>query len=205
VFAKRSANHTLLYSTMVLLASLTAASAAPGWGQAPGQLPQLPGKGQAGPLTEGQHSFADQAFVVTVLQRDATEVQLGQLAQQKSQSDDVKQLAQKILETRTKLDLQFKALAKVLAVSEPKGPTKKDMQLLARLEGLSGTQFDEEYVRVLVKNHRQDVKDFQVVAQSAENPSLQQALQMNTPILLQDLTVIERFAQAHNITIDAKK
>ena len=128
-------------------------------------------------MSDPQHSFADQAFTKSVLERDAGDLQLCQLAAQKSQSDDVKQLGLNIIENRTSLNLQFKVIARTLSVAEPKGPSKKDKQLIARLEGLSGPQFDEEFLKALAKIHRQDVKDFQVEAATAQEPSVLQVAQ----------------------------
>lgn len=203
MIAKRIRNRILLFSAMALLASLTALGQK-GSGSSGGST-GLPTLGSTDPDAKIAHSFADQAFVKSVMERDAAEVQLGQLAQQKSQSDDVKQLGQKTAEDRTLLDGRFKVIAKSLEVSEPKGPSKKDKQLIARLEGLSGSQFDEEYIRAVVKAHRQDVKDFQIEAQSAQDPNVLQAAQQSANIISQRLQTIEQVAQAHNVAIDAKK
>ena len=167
--------------------------------------PVLPGKGVAGPVTDVQHNFADQAFTKSVLERDAGDLQLCQLAAQKSQSDDVKQLGLNIIENRTSLDVQFKVIAKTLSVAEPKGPSKKDKQLIARLEGLSGPQFDEEFIKALAKIYRQDGKDFQVEAQTAQEPSVLQVAQQDANVLSKKLQEIQQIAQAHNIALDAKK
>jgi len=97
----------------------------------------------------GQPSMADQAFIRQMFESDAVEVQLGQLAQEKSQSDDVKQFAEKMVENRKRLDDQLSTLAKHLDVSQPKGPDKKSKQEIAKLQTLSGQQFDEEYIRTI--------------------------------------------------------
>jgi|ERR1700730_1397869 len=72
-----------------------------------------------------QHAMADQAFVRKALEGGAAEVQLGQLAQQKSPSDDVKQFGQKMMEDHTQLSDQMKSIAQQLGIQDPKGPFKK--------------------------------------------------------------------------------
>src|SRR5580704_9674118 len=47
--------------------------------------------------------LADKAFVRKALEGGMTEIQLGQLALQKSSNDDVKQFAQKMIDDHTKL------------------------------------------------------------------------------------------------------
>jgi putative membrane protein len=199
-------NGIFLYASITLLASQTAL-VQEGLGQsvAPYNQPTLPDQGAAGQVHNFQHSFADQAFVKLVMERDAAEEQLGLLAHQKSQSLDIRQLGQKIVENRTALDEQFKVMAKSLDVTVPKGPTKRDNQLIARLAALSGPQFDQEYLRAVAKSNRQDIKDFQVEAQSAQDPYLLFAVQQDAPAISKHLEAIEDVARVHNVAIDAKK
>jgi putative membrane protein len=146
----------------------------------------------------------DQAFVRKALEGGDAEVQLGQLAQQKSQSDDVKQFGQKMVQDHTQLGEQIKPIAKQLGVTEPKGLSKKDKQLLAKLEGLSGQQFDQEYIRAMVRDHRQDLKEFKNEAQMAQDPNVKQAAQQGADVISQHLQMIEQIAQSHNVPTAGK-
>lgn len=224
MMARHSTRKFLLFSGAVLLAGATAlAQDSPGGGmqqqqpqsQTPGQAGQ-PGGGAgpgAQPMPGGEGSgvptnappVGDQAFVRSVLESDAAEVQLGQLAQQKSPSEDVKQFGQKMIENRKRLDDQLAPLAKQLEVSEPKGPSKKDKQEIAKLQALSGPQFDQEYIRVVEKAHEKDVKNFKSEAQSAQDPNVQRAAQLDAPVIEQHLQAIQQIAQAHNVQTESKK
>lgn len=210
MIAKRKGHGFLLCSAMVLTASLTSlvqeGSGATGEGQQPASAqPPLPGLGMAGPVTTVDHAFSDQAFLRSVMERNAGEVQMGQLAERNSTSADIRLLGKKMTENRAKLDIQFKTVAMMLDVQEPKGPTKKDKQLIEKLQGLSGSQFDSEYILLMIRNHRQDAKDFQVEAQGAEDPNVKKLAQQYGPMISQYLRVIEQIAQAHNVAIDAGK
>ena len=131
------------------------------------------------------------------------EVQLGQLAQQKSQSADVKQFGQKMVQDHSQLGEEMKAVAKSLGVKEPKGPSKKDKQLMAKLQGLSGAQFDEEYIKAMIKDHKQDLKEFKDQAQMTQDPNLQKVTQQGANVISQHLQMIEQVAQAHNVAVQA--
>ena len=116
MIAKRNSSKTLLFSAIVLLASVKALAQnqAPGWLPQQQQQPmagQQSGVGQAGTATGNQPSPSDQYFVRSIPESNVAEVQLGQLSQQKSQSDDVKEFGQKIAENRTRLDDQLKPIA----------------------------------------------------------------------------------------------
>lgn len=176
----------------------------------PTQAPSAQQPGQTsnpatGMTSNAGASFADQSFVRQIFESDAAEVKLGQLAQQKSQSDDIKQLGQKMVQNRTNLDKQLKPIADKLSVNQPKEPAKKDRELIAKLEALSGPQFDQEYLKAVAKDNQQDVKGFESEAQVAQDPNLQQASKQDQPVLAQHLQQIQQIAQKHNVELDDKK
>ena len=159
-----------------------------------------PGAAQTG---EG---FGDQAFVSKAMEGGVAEVQLGQLAQEKSQSNDVKQFAQKMVSDHTQMgEKWFKPVAKQMGVSEPKGPSKKDKKLIQKLQGLSGQQFDTEYIQAMLKDHKADLKEFQNEAQMAQDPTVKQIATQGTTVIQQHLQLIEQIAQAHNVPVEGKK
>ena len=213
MITKRMCGRILLGSASTLLVSAMAvAQYQPGGGgqQQPNmpnqQQPRTPTTGTMGPNDSlaNQQAMADQAFVRKALEGGAAEVQLGQLAQQKSQSEDVKQFGQKMVEDHTQLAEQMRPIAQQLGVKEPKGPSKKDKQLIAKLEGLSGPQFDEAYIQAMVKDHKEDLKEFKDEAQSTQNQNVKQVAQEGAGVISQHLQLIQQIAQNHNITTEGK-
>jgi putative membrane protein len=195
---------------LVASAAAVAQSQPGGAGQqqqnAPNQQSTNPSMGMPGADTSSanQQAMADQEFVKKALEGGAAEVQLGQLAQQKSQSEDVKQFAQKMVEDHTRLGDRMKPIAQQLGVKEPKAPSKKEKALAAKLEALSGQQFDEAYIKAMVKDHKQDLKEFQNEAQTAQNPNVKQAAQQGVGVISQHLQLIEQIAQNHNVATEGK-
>jgi len=218
--AKKLTSKLLLLSAGAMLTGALLAAQSPGGmpgsgggstqQPAPGTAPGYPGA-QPMPGTDvngypgSQPSGIDQAFIRQMIESDAIEVQLGQMAQEKSQSDDVKMFAQKTVENRKRLDDQLAPLAKRLDVSEAKGPGKKDKQEIAKLQALSGPQFDEEYIRAVEKGHEKDVKSMKQAASSAQDPGVQRAAQADAPIIEQHLQAIQKIAQAHNVQTEESK
>ncbi|HET6219764.1 MAG TPA: DUF4142 domain-containing protein [Acidobacteriaceae bacterium] len=213
MISKRMCSRILLCSASALLAGLTAMAQNQPAGAGAGQ--QQPGAAnqqqQAGPALGAPDTgpnnpqvMADHAFVKKALEGGAAEVQLGQLAQQKSQSPDVQQFGQKMVADHTQLGDQMKPVAQQLGVKEPNGPSKKDKQLIAKLEGLSGPQFDATYINAMVKDHKQDLKDFKSEAQNAQDPNVKQVAQQGADVISQHLQLIEQIAQKHNVTTGNK-
>lgn len=217
MFVQRTTSKFLILSAGILFSSALITSQPGGMPPSggsqqptPGTAPSYPGAqpmpgAEAGGYPGNQPTGIDQAFIRQMFESDAAEVQLGQLAQEKSQSDDVKMFAEKTVENRKRLDDQLAPLAKRLDAGEPKGPGKKEKQEIAKLQSLSGPQFDEEYIRVVAKDHEKDVKSMQRAANSAQDPNVQRAAQADAPVLEQHLETIQKIAQAHNLQLDQAK
>ncbi len=211
---KHNLKRLWLCSVPALLTSAALLAQAPpsGGGQQPSMPSQQPSSSTvpsaaATPETapNGQN-FGDQAFVSKALQGGVAEVQLGQLAEQKSQSNDVKQFAQKMVSDHSQMGEKWlKPVAKQMGVSEPKGPSKKDKKLIEKLQGLSGQQFDTEYIQAMVKDHKEDLKEFKNEAQMAQDPNVKQIAQQGANIIQQHLQLIEQIAQAHNVPVEGKE
>jgi len=151
-------------------------------------------------------NFGDQAFVSKAMEGGAAEVQLGQLAQEKSQSNDVKQFGQKMVSDHSQMNEKwFKPVATQLGVSEPKGPSKKDKKMIEKLQGMSGPQFDTEYIQMMLKDHKSDLKDFQNESQIAQDPNVKQIATQGVKIIQQHLQLLEQIAQAHNVPVEGKE
>ena len=94
---------------------------------------------------------------------------------------------------------------KQLGVKEPSGLSKKDKQLVASLEQLSGPQFDQEYIKAMVKDHKQDLKEFESEAKMSQDPNVKKAAEEGTNVISQHLQLIEQIAQSHNVAVDSKQ
>jgi putative membrane protein len=144
-------------------------------------------------------AMQDKDFVHSALQGGMAEVQLGQLATQKGTSDDVKQFGQKMVDDHTRLDGEMEQLAQQMGVNAPKGLSKKDKALVAKLQSMSGAQFDDAYIEAMVKDHKNDLADFRQEAENSQNPTVKQAAQQGQQMIDQHLQLIDQIAKAHNL------
>jgi putative membrane protein len=147
----------------------------------------------------------DKAFVKKALEGGMAEVQLGQLAAEKGSSDDVKQFGQTMVTDHTKLGDQMKLVAAQLGVNPPASVSKKDKELMAKLQNLSGPEFDKAYIMAMVKDHKKDAEDFKSEAQQTQNPTVKQAADQGSQVIDQHLDMIEKIAQSHNVMTGKNK
>jgi putative membrane protein len=167
--------------------------------------PNGPGANPGSTPTSSQ-DFSERAFISKGMEGGMAEVQLGQLAQQKSESNDVKQFAAKMVNDHGQMgEKWFKPVAQQMGISEPKGPSKKDKKEIEKLQGLSGQDFDREYITMMVKDHQKDLKEFQSEAQSAQDPTVKQIADKGSQVIQQHLQIIEQIAKAHNIDVGGKE
>lgn len=159
----------------------------------------LPGNQAAAP------SYADQAFVRATLQDDESQVQLSQLAQQKSTSNDVKQFSEQMVKVHTELDTQFKPIAQQFDIKDPQKPSKKVKKELTKLQTLSGSDFDAAYLQEMAKDQQHSLKEFTDEQKLAQNPALQKAAKEDEATLNQNFDVLQKIAASHNVTISEKK
>jgi putative membrane protein len=147
----------------------------------------------------GAGAMMDKAFVRKALEGGMTEVQLGQLAAQKSSNPDVKQFGQKMVDDHTKLGDQMKQVAEQMNIKPPDSLSSKDKANVAKLSALDGDAFDKAYIKDMVKDHKQDEKDFKQEAINTSNPALKDVVSQGAQVISQHRQMIEQIAQKNNV------
>jgi putative membrane protein len=180
-------------------------------GGAPGQNPgSNPGANPSmdsptnGMQASGQASSLDRMFVAKAMQGGKAEVELGQLTLQKSQNEQVKQFAQRMIDDHTKLNDQMKPVAQQLGVTVPNQVSKKDKQTMAKLQALSGPAYDQAYIKDMVKDHKQDLSDFQMEASSGQDQTVKDAATQGSQVIAQHLQMIQQIAKDQNVNMASK-
>jgi putative membrane protein len=161
--------------------------------------------GNSGMPDTSSQSYGDQSFLRKTLEDDVAQEQMGQLAAQKSQSDDVKQFGQKMAQIHEQLTNQLMPVAKKLGVDEPKNPSKKDRQEIEKMQALSGPEFDAAFIRAMLRDQQDDLKGFKNEVEGAQDPNVQQLARMDEPVLSQHLQVLQQIAQTHNVSPESEK
>jgi putative membrane protein len=177
-------------------------------GQAPGSMPGNPSGTMPGsPSTTmpenssmsagaGKASTEDKQFMKTAMEGDMAEIQLAQLAQQKASSDQVKQFAQRMITDHTKLDAQMKPMAQQFGVEAPTQLDSKHKAIEAKLQALSGDQFDQEYIKAMVADHSEDDQAFIKEETAASSPDLKSAVTQAEPTIAEHLRMAQEIQKS---------
>jgi putative membrane protein len=105
-------------------------------------------------------AVSDTQFAKKAAQGGMAEVRLGQLAKEKGTSDAVKKFGQRMVEDHSKAGDELKKAAAQEDINLPDDISAKDKATFDALSKLSGAAFDRAYARDMVKDHEEDIADF---------------------------------------------
>ncbi|MDB5543748.1 MAG: outer membrane protein [Hyphomicrobiales bacterium] len=102
----------------------------------------------------------DQTFLTKVIEGNLAEIEMGKLAQDKAQSQELKDFGTMLVKDHTDSNTKAMDLAKQINITAPTQPSKKQVQDHDRLAKLNGAQFDREFTLHMVSDHKEDIADF---------------------------------------------
>lgn len=121
-------------------------------------------------------SDADKKFLATAAQSDVNEIKLSQLAEQKATNPDVKAFAQKMIAEHTKMSDSMKPLAESWGLTAPTGLDDEHQKEYDKLNSLSGTDFDKQYIDQMVTDHAKALRAFTAEAGDTKDPKFRAAV-----------------------------
>jgi putative membrane protein len=151
--------------------------------------------------SEVGQTMKDKMFLRKAAEGGMAEVKFGQLAVQKASSDDVKAFGQKMVDDHTMLANEMAPIADSMGVRVPKTINKEDQAEYDKLNGLSGSEFDTEYLTQMVKAHRKDLREFRVEAANAQDQTLRDAVEKGEKIIHEHLTMVDKLARDKGIAM----
>src|ERR1700747_1716816 len=100
------------------------------------------------------------------MQGDLAEVKMGKLAQEKAQSQGVKDFGRMLEQDHGQHSQKVQSKAQELGVTPPQEPNTTQKSEHDRLSKLSGPQFDSQFVRAMVTDHKKDIAKYEKEAKS---------------------------------------
>jgi len=114
-------------------------------------------------------SSGDRKFMEKAAMGGMAEVELGNLAKEKAANAQVKEFGAKMVQDHGKAGDELKQLASSKGVALPTTMGAEHKREMDKLGKLSGDKFDREYMAHMVKDHKQDVKEFQKAAKESKD------------------------------------
>jgi putative membrane protein len=150
----------------------------------------------------GADSSPDSAFYKHAAEGGISEVELGNLAQKKSDNESVKDFGAMMVKDHTAANDKLKDVAASKNVSLPTSASMGQMATKTKLEVLSGDTFDKSYIKGMIKDHEEDIALFKKEAASGQDPDAKAFAVATLPTLRAHLKKIKSIATAAGVSLN---
>lgn len=147
-------------------------------------------------------SNPDARFYKDAAEGDMAEVQMGQLAQEKSANASVREFGSMMVADHTAAKEKLKALAASKSIDLPTSPSVAQMATKTKLELLSGRTFDKSYIKGMIEDHQEDIAMFKQEAKSGMDPEAKALAAATLPTLQAHLKKILSIAAGAGLKAD---
>ena len=144
---------------------------------------------------------ADRSFLTKAAQGGVAEVELGKLAQDKAQNPQVKEFAARMVKDHGEANEKLKKIASSKGVDLPSDASKSARSEMDKLAQKSGGDFDREYMKHMVSDHKKDVSEFEKQAKSGKDAELKAFADQTLPTLREHL----KMAQSAEAAVKSKR
>jgi len=103
----------------------------------------------------------DRNFLMDAAMGGMLEVELGRMAAQQGASDAVKQFGQRMVDDHSKANQELMSIAQSKGITLPTEMDEKHKKDMTKFSGLTGADFDREYGKMMLSDHRKDVSEFE--------------------------------------------
>jgi putative membrane protein len=133
-------------------------------------------------------SSSDRKFAMTAAMGGMSEVEMARLALTKASSDAVKQYAQKMIDDHTAANAELMQIASAKGLTLPTAPDAKHRAMMAKMEKLSGAEFDRQYIMMAGhKDHSKMEKLFRDESTRGRDADLKAFAAKTLPVVQQHL------------------
>lgn len=133
----------------------------------------------------------DSDFAVETTSGGMMEVELGKLAQEKAQNERVRNFGKMMVTDHTKVTNELKALAARKNLTLPTTIGQDHQKHIDDLAKLTGAEFDRQYVKLMVNNHKKGIKKFEEVVNDSKDADFRTFAAKTLPTLQKHYDAIQ--------------
>jgi len=129
-------------------------------------------------------------FMQKAIAGNLAEIQVGRLAQRQGATEGVRHFGAVLVHDHTEANRQAMSAASSMGVTAPPSPSAKEQAEYQKLASLSGSRFDQAFVKAMVKDHLKDIAQYKREAKTGNGPAASYA-QQSLPTLHEHLELAE--------------
>jgi predicted outer membrane protein len=162
--------------------------------------------GAAGATASGAKlSSGDAGILKDMAMANMAEIEGGKLAQSKGQSAEVKAFGQQMIDDHSANLKEVQTLAQARGVTLPTEPDAKHKAMAAKLEKMSGADFDKAYMKQAgVQDHKTVHAKLMAASKKAKDPEVKALVDKTEPVVAQHLKSAEQMPAAKSGTTAGK-
>jgi putative membrane protein len=142
----------------------------------------------------------DKAFLGRASQGDYNEIKLSQLAVDKSQNPQVKAFAQKMVTDHTNLEQQMAPFAQKWGVTPASSLDPQHQAMYDKLNGLSGKDFDKQYIEDMDQDHHTTLTDFQTEEQTTKDQQFKTQVKSGEKVIAEHTKMADHLDRKRGMT-----
>jgi len=142
-----------------------------------------------------QLSPADRKFVQEAAIGGMLEIELGRLAVEKAVSAPVRQFGQRMVNDHSQGNEQLRSIAQTKGIALPDSLDAKHRQEVEQLRKLSAAQFDQAYMKLMLEDHQQNIREFRKEATQGTDSNVKSFAASTLPKLHDHLAMAREAAK----------
>jgi predicted outer membrane protein len=139
--------------------------------ETPADVSQAFGKLSDAP-EESSSATGNDEFLAQAMQDSLAEIELCELALQKTTSDEIKAFSQRMIDEHSRMGQAIEQIAGKKKIQLPKDISSEHKSVINALSKLSGQDFDVQFMDRNVKDHEKDIKVFKHYAEQANDADI---------------------------------
>jgi putative membrane protein len=149
---------------------------------------------------------ADRKFAEEAAKAGIAEVKMGELAQQKAQSQSVKDYGQRLMNDHQAANEKLKEICEQKHGKSDEAKTKstdlgEHQKAIDHLSSLSGEEFDKAFIDHAVMDHQKCIKKFEKQANEGEDPAIRSFARETLPTLQEHLKIAQMLKDNPNASL----
>ncbi|RSK49563.1 DUF4142 domain-containing protein [Hymenobacter rigui] len=138
----------------------------------------------------------DTEFMTKAASGGMLEVELGTAVAAKGMTPEGKQFASSMVADHTKANAELKELAAKKNITLPTALGDDHKKVYDDVTGKTGVKMDQEYLKEMVKDHEEDVKEFTEASVKASDPDIKAFATKQVPVLQHHLEMAQKMSAA---------
>jgi putative membrane protein len=141
---------------------------------------------------QGEKRADDRSFVLKAAGAGIAEVKLGELAEKQATSPDVKKFAARMVQDHTQANHELTKIVEGRGIQLPTTLDKKHQEVYDRLSKLTGAEFDQDFMRHMLEDHKDAVALFEAQAKDGQDAALKAFATKTLPTLREHLKMAQQ-------------